>query len=70
LKEEDLPRNIKTKNSESLYVSEYSLFYLRQKMEDSDKSSRIAIGKQLDSLILSQDDFKETINSYFEQNKL
>jgi len=70
LREEDLPRNIKTKNSESLYVSEYSIFYLRQKMADSDQSNKKAIGKQLDRLILSQDDFKETINSYFEQNKL
>jgi len=53
LREEDLPRNIKTKNSESLYVSEYSIFYLRQKMADSDKSNRKAIGKQLDRLVLS-----------------
>lgn len=70
MKEEDLPRSIKTKNSESMYISEYTIYYLRQKMVEASEDPKKAIGAELDKLVLSQQDFKETINNYFEQNKL
>jgi hypothetical protein len=66
MKEEVLPEIIKRKDTKSLYISEYTLFYLMQKAKEFNS----VVGATLDKIILAQPDFKDTINRHLEESKL
>jgi hypothetical protein len=70
LREEELPKIIKRKNTESVYISEYTTFYLQHKINESKKVKKPTIGNLIDQLILSQPDFKDVINIQLEKSKL
>jgi ribosomal protein S4 len=73
LKEDMLPKDLTNKNSETLYFSEYSLYYLRQKTKELNQKEQkkgAGMGKSLDELVIKSSDFKETVNKYLEEKKL
>jgi hypothetical protein len=70
--EDMLPNDLTGKNSETLYFSEYALYYLKQKAKQLHAGGKkgAGIGKALDQAIIKMPDFKETVNNYLEENKL
>ena len=72
LNEDMLPKDLTSKNSETVYFSEYALYYLRQKAKlfDVERKRGAGLGKALDEAILKLPDFKETVNLYLEEKKI